>query len=772
MTTPLTAPVDAEPMGGIRAWAQRFQLYRKLAFALTIAAVASGIATAIAWSGASEKGVDPDTISIMLIVDFVLVMVLGALVAVRLVRLWGERRRGLAGSGLLVRMVVMFSLVAVTPAILVAVFAALFLKFGLQSWFSDQVRTAVFASNAVAQAYLEEHRKSIQVEAFAMANDLNRDAPEIMSDPRLFNHRLALQANLRSLPEALVMNGSGQVLAMTPLSLSLQLDLGSIPREAIARADRGEVATLPQTDDERVRAVVKLNRFVDAYLVVGRFIDADALSHIERTAEAVAQYQRVEERGGEIFVTFVLIFAMIAVLLLLAAVWTGLTLSAQISAPITRLIMAADRIRHGDHGVRVDTSEAVEELETLGRAFNRMTGQLETQRDSLIVANRQLDERRRFTETVLSGVTAGVIGLDQEGRINLPNRSASTLIGAHLEAAVGASLNEVVPEMSELFEKARSSPDRTWESEIALDRHGKRATLFVRIVAEQMREQVVGFVVTFDDISPLVAAQRTAAWADVARRVAHEIKNPLTPIQLSAERLKRRYASRIDSDDETFGSCIDTIGRRVEDIRRMVDEFSSFARMPRPEMKGENLAELLRQAVFLERERSPGIRFELNLPPGPIALQCDSRQIGQAFTNLLKNAAEAISESSLEPKDGGTAGTVSITASREDGAAPKIRVIVEDTGPGLPGDLMDRLTEPYVTTRTKGTGLGLAIVRKIVEDHGAELLLENREGGGARVTLVFDGAGDPAAEVDAARPRRSDAPGAAGPKGGGGRAEG
>lgn len=737
----------AEPLRTLlrlRAWSRRIGLYRKAAFALTIAAVVSGTATVAVWTGAVEPvGARKDVLVALLFLDLSLILALGAFVAFQVVKVWAERRRGLAGSGLHVRIVLMFSLVAVTPAILVAVFSALFLNFGLQAWFSDRVRTAVMSSDAVAEAYLKEHQQSIRAEALAMANDLNRDAPLLMSNPQVFSYVLSEQANLRSLPEALVIDSNARVLARTPLSLSLELDL--VPRQAIEKAARGQIAVLTGESENRVRAVVRLNRFIDAYLLVGRFIDPSVLANIERTHDAVAQYQRLEQRREGILITFVMIFIVVALLLLMAAAWTGLALATQISKPISLLIAAADRVRRGDLGVRVDSSPSVEELDTLGRAFNRMTSQLENQRESLIVANRQLDERRRFTETVLSGVTAGVIGLDKNGLINLPNRSASEFLGLDLEDAVERPLKDVAPEMREIIEEAMAHPDRAHEAEIRLMRSDGPRTLIARVVAEKVVGEVVGYVVTLDDITELVSAQRKAAWADVARRIAHEIKNPLTPIQLAAERLQRKYQRDIPSDVETFTACTSTIVRRVEDIRRMVDEFSSFARMPRPDLKPENLSELVRQAVFLERTRSPKLKFEVELPTRDVTLICDSRQIAQALTNLLKNAAEAIEE--VGPGSGGGSGdsdrqgTIRVSVDRVmvDGEPERVVVAVEDNGRGLPVEFRDRLTEPYVTTRSKGTGLGLAIVKKITEDHNADLIFQDRESGGARVMMIFHG---------------------------------
>ena len=721
----------------LRRWARRIHLYRKLAFALALVAVLAGIATVVPWTGVSEYGPDPDNVLILLIVDLVVLVLLGALIASQLVKVWRERRRGLAGSGLHVRIVLMFSLVAVTPAILVAVFSALFLDIGIQAWFSERVRTAVESSDAVAYAYLQEHRQSIRAEAFAMANDLNREAPNLMRNPQMFDQLLANQADLRSLSEAVVVDGTGRVLARSPFSLTLELEL--VPWEVIEQATQGQVVVLTDNRDDRVRAAVKLRSFVDAYLLVGRFIDPDVLENIQRTGEAVSQFRHLEERREEIFVTFGMIFVVVALLLLLAAVWIGLTLATQISRPVSELISAAEEVRKGDLSVRVDPSRSVEEVGTLGRAFNRMTNQLQSQREGLILANQDLDERRRFTETVLSGVSAGVIGLDGEGLINLPNRSASELLSTDLDAAIGLSLRRVVPEMADLFTDVMNRPERQGQSEIKIVRDGRPRTLIVRIAAELLEDAATGYVVTFDDVTALVQAQRKAAWADVARRIAHEIKNPLTPIQLASERLKRKYLSEIKSDPETFTACTDTIVRQVEDIGRMVDEFSSFARMPQPEFKYESLTTLVREAVFLERNRSPDIRFDVVLPDHDVKLRCDNRQISQALTNILKNASEAIS--ARQPGKAGrlAPGHVTVTVRRQpsDPGPEAILLTVEDNGKGLPDENRDRLTEPYVTTHVKGTGLGLAIVKKIMEDHGADLIIEDRENGGARVSIVF-----------------------------------
>jgi two-component system nitrogen regulation sensor histidine kinase NtrY len=434
-------------------------------------------------------------------------------------------------------------------------------------------------------------------------------------------------------------------------------------------------------------------------------------------------------------IRFLGVFASMALLLFLSAAWVGWTLANRLAAPIGKLNDAAERVRLGDLTASVyDVHGESGEVGTLIRAFNRMTEQIDNQQRGLMEANRQLDERRRFTETVLTGVSAGVIGLDESGQIHLVNRSASDLLGADLAARITEPLEDVVPEMAGLLQQAKESPHRAFSSEIVVNRMGRQRTLVVSIAAERQEDNaIVGFVVTCDDVTELLSAQRKAAWADVARRIAHEIKNPLTPIQLAAERLKRRYRSQITTDPETFTICTDTIVRQVEEIGRMVDEFSAFARMPRPDLKEIDLRELVSQSLFLERNRYPDIVYEDNLPNGPVPIACDRQQIGRALTNILKNAAESV-ESRREKNPDGPAGKIALKLTVDE---PGPRVEIVDNGGGFPPELLDRVTEPYVTTRERGTGLGLAIAKKIMEDHNGELMLGNNATEGATVVLMF-----------------------------------
>jgi two-component system, NtrC family, nitrogen regulation sensor histidine kinase NtrY len=736
------------PMRRVRIWAGRIGFGRKLAIALAIAALASGAATYLALTGAPPFGPHPSAVLSLLYLDLVLLLALGAVIAKRLIEVWAERRRGLAGSRLQVRLVVLFSLIAVMPTIIVAGFSYLFFSFGVESWFADRIRTAITESLAVAEAYLHEHQQAIRADVLAMANDLNRDSVKLALNPQHLEQVVSAQAALRGLTEAMVFDRAGHMLARSSLSFALGFE--PVPDDAMHLADTGDVAIMTNDTDDRVRALVRLNQFGDVYLYVGRFIEPRVLNHMEETQRAAAEYEQMEGQRSGFQITFALIFMMVALLFLVAAVAIGIHFATQFAGPISRLIMAAEQVRGGNLAARVPEGEKDDELASLSRAFNRMTFQIESQQSELREANRQLDERRRFTETVLTGVSAGVIGLDSLGRVNLPNRSASALLGADLEQSIGQDLAEVVPEMAGLLAEAERRPDRLAQSQVQLLRGNSARTLLVRIAAEHNGPVISGFVVTFDDITELLSAQRKAAWADIARRIAHEIKNPLTPIQLAAERLRRRYLKEIKKDVETFTICTDTIIRHVGDIGRMIDEFSSFARMPTPILTPEDLVEIVRRAVFLQRTAHPEIAFEPVFPASPVIVNCDSRLVGQALINIVKNAIEAIEARRAEDA-ASPSGRIRVTVG-EEGGQPA--VIVEDNGRGLPQQGRERLTEPYVTTRTKGTGLGLAIVKKIMEDHRGELALEDGETEGARISLRFAGSEARAAQrSDAAEER-------------------
>ena len=704
--------------------ATRVGLSRKLAFALSVGAVVSGITTYGALTGyLSPEGADPNTIIVLLNVDLVLLLLLGALVAWRLVRLWIARRQGFAGARLQGRMVGMFSVVAVAPAIIVAVFSATFFNLGIQDWFSDRVRTALERSLAVSEAYLSDHRSFIRADILSMVAVLNRQPPALFDSPEALNRIIDVLVVERSLAEAIITRGDGKVVARSQLSFVLEFD--PIENAALRRAAEGEVVIMTSDASDRVRALARIDAMIGAYLYVGRFVDSAVLNHMTRLTNAVSEYQNLESRRSGIQITFTLLYVTVALMLLLAAVWLGLMFSNWLIGPISALVGATQRVRDGDLTVRVDEGPDGDEIAVLSRAFNRMTGQLEEQRAELIDANEQIDNRRRFTEAVLYGVSAGVIGLDDVGRIFLPNRSALELLNCEADTLIGQRLETAMPEMAELLASLRQTHRSLIQGHVSLVRGGHARELLVRIGVQGGGSG--GYVVTFDDVTDLVRAQRVVAYTDVARRVAHEIKNPLTPIQLAAERLRRKFADDVDDAEQVFDTCVDTIVRQVKAIRGMVDEFSDYARLPMPEFADEDLAVLVAEAVALQCMAHPEITFNTAVPDGDVIIHCDGSQASQAMTNLLQNAIDAIAERVVEGDERLAPGRIDVTI--DDSEVEHLVVMVADNGRGLPDDLSQRarLTEPYVTTREVGTGLGLAIVKKIMEDHRGEVVLA--EGG-------------------------------------------
>ena len=696
-------------------------------------AAASGATTYAILSGLTPWAPSRGGLIALLLVNLTLGLSLGALIAWRLVRLWAERKSGRAGARLHVRLVAWFGTIAVVPAILIAIFAAVTLNLGLEAWFSGRVKDALGSAVNVAQHYVKEHERGIIGDAYDIANNIQHDQSLFDADkhvkPAAFFSKLNSLTKDRGLQASYIVDGHGKILASTKQQF---LKDPKPPSAAdISQARAGSIVVDAAPEGGTVTALIQMQALNDAYLLVVRLVDPQVFGYYRRTVDAVSEYNRLDQNRLEVQLVFAAMYAVVSLVTLLGAVWSGIWAANRLVHPISNLIEAAERVSEGDLTAQVKVSRDDDEIGTLGHAFNRMTQQLGAQRGDLIAANRLNEERRRFTETVLSGVSAGVIGLDRDGKITIVNRAAARLLNATPEELEGRHYSESVPELGALIRRALSEPVARAGGEVAIKRAGTPRALSVQVSSEWGNPH--GFVVTFDDITDLVGAQRTAAWADVARRIAHEIKNPLTPIQLSAERLKRKYMDEISTDPDIFRQCIDTIVRQVGDIGRMVDEFSSFARMPTPVMKRENAAELLQQAVFLQRVAHPEITFAVEGPKEPIYFEGDGRLINQALTNVLKNAGEGIA--ARHAKGDEAPGRIAVTLARG-GATFAFKV--SDNGIGLPAEHRHRLTEPYVTTRAKGTGLGLAIVRKIMEDHGGEIALGDAEGGdGAEVILTF-----------------------------------
>ena len=671
--------------------------------------------------GPLEEGANSPALRLILLADLVYVLVVAALVLQRVAQMIAARRAKSAGSRLHMRLVGVFTLMALIPTVLVAVFAALTVNVGLEGWFSERVRQVVGNSLAAAQAYEAEHRKDLITDADALAGFLD-DAHRknvFLSDGDIRQLLNQGQAQIqRGLKEAFVIDGTGEIRSRG--ERSYLFDYERPTRDQIAKATEGEVVVIKDWDINEFRALRRLESFPNRLLYVTRTVDGNILKLLDETRDTVRFYNQLESERGKLLFEFGLLYLGFAVILILAAIWLGMWFAERLSRPVGRLAGAAQRVGGGDLNVQVVEEDGDDEIAMLGRLFNQMTRQLRMQRETLLENTRQIEERRRLFDSVLSSVTSGVVGLDSGGALTFINRSAERLLRLRTPPAPGADLALVAAEFAPLFARLREAGSEVMQEEIRLVRAGKQENLLVRISTMRNADGALeGYVVAFDDVTDLVAAQRMAAWGDVARRIAHEIKNPLTPIQLSAERLKRKFARKLGDEGADLEQYADVIIRQTNDLRRIVDEFSRFARMPEPETRETDLTKLVADAVLLQESGQPGVRFSVGLPAAPMLAEVDATMISQALTNMIKNAGEAIEtrrengiELPFEPE-------IRVALSRDGNEA---LITVSDNGIGLPVDRA-RLFEPYVTTRTAGTGLGLPIVKKIIEEHGGSLQL-------------------------------------------------
>ncbi|WP_375690649.1 ATP-binding protein [Pseudooceanicola sp. LIPI14-2-Ac024] len=709
----------------------RLRRLRRFQNAATLGLVILGPVLAVATYlvlGPLDQGASSLSLRLVLLADLVYVLILGALVLQRVAQTIAARRARSAGSRLHLRLTGVFALMALIPAVTVAIFAALTINVGLEGWFSDRVRNVVGASLAAARAYEQEHREDLEEDARALGTyiDRTRDAAFFMSDGELRQVLTSGQTQIqRGLREAYVIDGTGEIRARG--ERSYLFDFEKPTEEQIAQAKETGFMLVEDWDNNEFRALVPLGRFADRILYVSRSVDGELLSLLDNTQQTVQLYQQLESERGRVLFEFGLLYLGFALILVMAAIWLGLWFAERLARPVGRLTGAAQQVGAGDLDVQVIEEEGDDEIAMLGRYFNQMTRQLKRQRETLLENNRQIENRRRLFDSVLSSVTSGVVGLDVEGRVTFVNRSAEKLL-AWDEAMQDIAIAVAVPEFGALFEQLRAGDKQVVQEEIKVSRNGRLENLLVRMAtrrnAEGRRE---GYVIAFDDVTDLVTAQRMAAWGDVARRIAHEIKNPLTPIQLSAERIKRKFTRHLDeAEAESLESLTEVIVRQTNDLRRIVDEFSKFARMPEPVRKDEDIAQLLREAVLLQQSGQPGVEITADIDAGPLPAQVDATMIGQALTNLIKNAGEATETLVEKGAPDGYAAAIRVACATEpaENGQPQAVIRIEDNGIGLPEDRA-RLFEPYVTTREKGTGLGLPIVKKIIEEHGGSLALED-----------------------------------------------
>ncbi|WP_397542089.1 sensor histidine kinase NtrY-like [Roseovarius salis] len=673
--------------------------------------------------GPLDKGASSNVLRIVLLSDLVYVIMIAALVLQQLTQMIAARRRRSAGSRLHLRLTGVFALMALLPTITVAVFATLSINMGLEAWFSDRVGRVVDSSVAAAKAYEEEHRRDLVTDARALASVINatKRATVFLDDGQIRQVLSRGQREIqRGLREAFVIDGTGEIRARGERSYLFDYEEPS--RDQIERADAEGVVVIRDWDNNEFRALMPLEEIPGRYLYVSRNVDGDILNLLDETQETARFYNQRESERGRVLFEFGLLYLGFAVILILAAVWLGMWFAERLSRPVGRLTSAAQRVGEGDLDVRVREEEGGDEIAMLASYFNQMTRQLKGQRDRLLANTEQIERRRRLFDSVLSSVSSGVVGLDAEGRVTFVNRAAERLLDWH-EEQQSLDLSLAVPEFGALFERLKSSTNGFVQEEVKVSRGGRMENLLVRMSTRRTRDGArEGYVVAFDDVTDLVAAQRMAAWGDVARRIAHEIKNPLTPIKLSAERIRRKFGRVLSPEQvEDLETLTGVVIRQTDDLRRIVDEFSKFARMPQPQTSRQDLGALLREAVLLQESGQPEVRFETEYAAEEIWADVDATMISQAFTNLIKNAGEAIETLQESGAPEGHQPCIRVTSRLDDDTA---EIRIADNGIGLPEDRA-RLFEPYVTTREKGTGLGLPIVRKIIEEHGGTLTLED-----------------------------------------------
>ena len=737
----MTAALGVSRLGDKMSVVLRSLGGRVAAVSLAILAMAAGSAT-YAWLA----GFVPESFGTrgwmtgLLVADLVIAIALVSVVAVRLTQLWLDRRRGAAGSRLHMRLVLVCSVFTITPTVIVTIILSL-LVISLTDFVVKPSQASYEAARAIGEPVRRAREQEILNDIEAISAPLQAEGVDAVRDPAATKAMLERLIEGRPLIEATVLDADKGVIAQAKAPDATGMANPVPPAQFLWQAVN---QARPVQIESPTGAYFVMQLFVGEplFLATGHAVDLRVVDYIKSIEFAGSFYSQIETALRRSQLIIFVVCGAIAFLMLLAAVWLAILFATRLTEPIGGLMLAAERVRGGDLSARVEEGPPNDELGQLARSFNRMASQIEQQRGELVHANTELDTRRRLTDAVLAGVSAGVLSVDGEGIVMRSNRSALDLLALPEDGVLGRPLIAVMPELGPLVAQAAERPDRMTQGQVEILQRGSRQILLVRISAATG----AGYVVTFDDVTDLMSAQRMAAWGDVARRIAHEIKNPLTPIQLSAERLKRRYLKQIKEDPDTFSMCTDTIIRQVGDIGRMVDEFSSFARMPRPTVKEEDAKELCQQALFLQRNGNPGIRYTANLPTHPVLLDCDRRQVAQVLTNILKNSAEAIEGRDETPDTPLPQGEISLSLIEDESG---LRIVVEDNGRGLPQEGRERLTEPYMTTRSKGTGLGLAIVKKIMEDHGGFLSLQDREGGGARISLVFR---RDAKEIASARP--------------------
>ncbi len=708
----------------------------KIGVVLVLLSIAFGLATFLVLTGLTPLTPTSNMIFWMLVANGVLLGLMTILIGWQVWEMLAARRRKVPGAVLHARIVGQFGLFAAVPALIIAFFATVTLNRGLDEWFSDRTQTIISASMKIGEAYLEEQEDLVRGDLNGIGLNVNQNKKAFKENRQVFLQQLATLVSLRNLSGAFVIDRKNRKIEAS-ITASRDLGFRAPADKDFLAAKNGDLVIIPSGDGNVIRGLVKLKSFDEHYLYLYRLVNPTVTSQILKAKSEQGLYKEMLTQRTGLEITFAVMYIGIALIFLLAAVWFGMWFADRLVEPIVGLVKGAQKVSLGKLDTKVIVSEGTGDLATLGHTFNKMTHQLDEQRGELVTTNHQLDERRRFIEAVMSGVSSGVIGVDPDGVVTLANRAGLVLLKRDLRDIHGKKFAEVLPEMLPALEQAENKLSGRSEDNISIKVDNEDKNFVVQVTTERTNENEHGVVVTFDDISELVAAQRNSAWADIARRIAHEIKNPLTPIQLAAERLKRKYQNEIVSNPEVFEKCTETIVRQVGDIRAMVDEFASFARMPSAVLETTDLIEVTKDALVLQKASFEDVKFETDFNDDKLEVEADRRLVTQAITNLVKNAKEAIDtrlETSPEPIP-----RIRVTLRKQD---TSIILSVSDNGKGLPKENRGRLTEPYMTTRVKGTGLGLAIVKRIMQDHEGSINLSDApqdfDGGiGAMISLSF-----------------------------------
>ncbi|MDR1365801.1 MAG: HAMP domain-containing protein [Holosporales bacterium] len=652
--------------------------------------------------------------SVLIYLDAILLLLAAFIVAQRLARLWSEKRTGLAGSNLQTKLILGFSILAILPCLIMIIFAAAFFHGELENWFSERNKAALSASKQVAELYLKEHQKNIIEDANTVAYLISNQLPAIADSESARNDFVAQLATIKSLADIVVFDQDMAVVARSPFSFAAEF--APVKHQDLIEAWQQGVVLVGGSEYQFARALTSIEVIGNTFFVlIGRQLDNSAIEYMEKAKKATHEYENLQNKRSHLELGFIAIFLAVSLLLILAAISAALTVSWQLIKPIGRLINVAEKIRSGDMNARVPENNAKSELGLLGRSFNQMVSELTFQKN-------QLHDANKFIENVLSNISSGIISLNNSKKVLLINRAACNLLNINVSKCLGKPIYKLFPEAKDILDRNNSN---TYEGELQVKRGPD-----VRVFYARVTKDVDGYIVSIDDLTELFVAQKMATWSDVARRVAHEIKNPLTPIQLAAERLKRKYLGQINNDQETFSNLIKTIVGQVGDIKRLINEFSQFAKMPSPVFTKFNFVEIFNDALLLQQVANPGIAFVNACKYDTLIIKGDARMLHQAISNVVLNAVNAIGEMPEKPQQPRIAANV---LDKSDG----IQVVVEDNGQGFPEEHLDRLTDPYVTMSAKGTGLGLAIVKKILSDHNGKLFLENAPNGGARVSMLI-----------------------------------